>query len=406
MPIYRYKAVTEPGEVLEGDMEAPSQAAVIEHLRNQGLFPIGAEEQRQGTLSGWLNREFGRRQRIARQDVAIVIHELSTLLRAGLALDQALDVLIAFSERKTVREVLKRVVEKVRGGVSLADAMASQGNVFDRFCLGMIRAGEAGGSLEVVLAKTADYMERSQQSKQKVTSALIYPVILLLTAFASVAVIVTVVIPNFKDIFDQAGIALPLSTRIVLFIGNSAQQYWWIPVVVVLVAVVALKRHRRNPAGRRLWDSRVLKIPLFGELLTKVEVARMCYTLGMLLSNGVPLLASLSVVKETMGNAAMAHALDHVEKQVKEGKTLARPLEDSKLFPKLATHLLRIGEESGRMEEMMFRIADTYDEEVQRSIQRMMTLLVPVMTFVMALLIAGIIVSILVPMLSMNELAF
>jgi general secretion pathway protein F len=166
VPIFRYKAVTEPGEVLEGNMEAPSQAAVIEHLRNQGLFPIGAEEQRQGTLAGWFNREFGRRRRIARPDVAIVIRELSTLLRAGLALDQALDVLITFSERETVKEMLKRVVGKVRGGVSLADAMASQGNVFDRFCLGMIRAGEAGGSLEVVLAKTADYMERSQQSKQ------------------------------------------------------------------------------------------------------------------------------------------------------------------------------------------------------------------------------------------------
>ena len=406
MPVYRYKAVTEPGEMLEGDMEAPDQATVIEHLRNLGHFPIGAEERREGTLAGWLNRELGGGRRISRQDVVIVIHELSTLLRAGLTLDQALDVLIAFSERQTVKEMLKRVVDKVRGGLSLADAMAAQSDVFDRFSLGMIRAGEAGGSLEVVLAKTADYMEKSQQSKQKVKSALIYPVILLLTAFASVAVIVTVVIPNFKEIFDQAGIELPIATRIVMFVGSTAQQFWWIPVVVVLVAVVALKRHRRNPAGRRLWDRRVLRIPLFGALLTKVEVARMCYTLGMLLSNGVPLLASLSVVKETLGNAAMAHAFDHVEKQVKEGKTLAKPLEDSELFPKLATHLLRIGEESGRMEEMMFRIAETYDDEVQRSIQRMMTLLVPVLTFVMALLIAGIIVSILVPMLSINELAF
>lgn len=406
MPIYRYKAVTEPGEVLEGDMEAPNQAAVIEHLRNQGYFPIGAEEQRQGTLAGWLNRELGRGRRIARQDVAIVIRELSTLLRAGLALDQALDVLIAYSERKTVQEVLKRVVEKVRGGVSLADAMASQGNVFDRFCLGMIRAGEAGGSLEVVLAKTADYMERSQQSKQKVTSALIYPVILLLTAFASVAIIVTVVIPNFKEIFDQAGYDLPLATQIVVFVGVAAERFWWLPIVVTLVAIVAIKRHRRNPAARRMWDRKLLRLPLLGELLTKVEVARMSYTLGMLLSNGVPLLASLSVVKETLGNAAMVHAFDQVEKQVKEGKTLASPLEDSGLFPKLATHLLRIGEESGRLEEMMFRIADTYDEEVQRSIQRMLTLLVPVLTFGMALLIGGIIVSILVPMLSIHELAF
>jgi general secretion pathway protein F len=387
-------------------MEAPSQAAVIEHLRNQGHFPIGAEEQRQGTLAGWLRRELGRGRRISRQDVAIVVRELATLLRAGLALDQALDVLIDFSEREAVREVLKRVVEKVRGGVSLADAMASQGKLFDRFCLGMIRAGEAGGSLEVVLAKTADYMERSQQSKQKVTSALIYPVILLLTAFASVAIVVTVVIPSFKEIFDQAGYDLPLATQVVVFVGDVAQRFWWLPVIVVLVAILAIKRHRRNPAARRLWDHRLLRLPLLGELLTKVEVARMSYTLGMLLSNGVPLIASLSVVKETLGNAAMAHAFDQVEKQVKEGKTLAKPLEDSGLFPKLATHLLRIGEESGRLEEMMFRIADTYDEDVQRTIQRLMTLLVPVLTFTMALLIAGIIVSILVPMLSINELAF
>jgi general secretion pathway protein F len=406
VPIYRYKAVTEPGEVLEGDMEAPSQAAVIEHLRNQGHFPIGAEEQRQGTLAGWLRRELGRGRRISRQDVAIVVRELATLLRAGLALDQALDVLIGFSEREAVREVLKRVVEKVRGGVSLADAMASQGKLFDRFCLGMIRAGEAGGSLEVVLAKTADYMERSQQSKQKVTSALIYPVILLFTAFASVAIVVTVVIPSFKEIFDQAGYDLPLATQVVVFVGDVAQRFWWLPVIVVLVAILAIKRYRRTPAGRRLWDRRMLQLPLLGELLTKVEVARMSYTLGMLLSNGVPLIASLSVVKETLGNAAMAHAFDQVEKQVKEGKTLAKPLEDSGLFPKLATHLLRIGEESGRLEEMMFRIGDTYDEDVQRTIQRLMTLLVPVLTFTMALLIAGIIVSILVPMLSINELAF
>jgi len=392
--------------VLEGDMEAPSQAAVIEHLRNQGHFPIGAEEQRQGTLAGWLRRELGRGRRISRQDVAIVVRELATLLRAGLALDQALDVLIGFSEREAVREVLKRVVEKVRGGVSLADAMASQGKLFDRFCLGMIRAGEAGGSLEVVLAKTADYMERSQQSKQKVTSALIYPVILLFTAFASVAIVVTVVIPSFKEIFDQAGYDLPLATQVVVFVGDVAQRFWWLPVIVVLVAILAIKRYRRTPAGRRLWDRRMLQLPLLGELLTKVEVARMSYTLGMLLSNGVPLIASLSVVKETLGNAAMAHAFDQVEKQVKEGKTLAKPLEDSGLFPKLATHLLRIGEESGRLEEMMFRIGDTYDEDVQRTIQRLMTLLVPVLTFTMALLIAGIIVSILVPMLSINELAF
>lgn len=406
MPVYRYRAVSEPGEVLEGDMEAPDRAAVIEHLRGLGHLPIGAEERRADTLGGWLDRELGPGRRISGRDVAILIRELATLLRAGLALDHALDVQIAFCEREAVRKVLKQVVEKVRGGSALADAMAAQGAVFDRFTLGMVRAGEAGGALDVVLAKTADYLERSQQSRQKIKSALIYPVILLLTAFVSVAVIVTVVIPSFKEIFDQAGYDLPLATRIVVLVGAAAERFWWLPVVAILVAIVAAARFRRTVAGRRAWDRWMLKLPLLGDLLAKVEVARMCYTLGMLLSNGVPLLASLAVVRETLGNAAMAEAFDQVEKQVKEGKTLARPLEDSGLFPRLATQLLRIGEESGRLEEMMFRVAETYDDEVQRGIQRLLTLLVPALTFAMALLIAGIIISILVPMLSVHELAF
>lgn len=331
---------------------------------------------------------------------------MSTLLKAGLALDQTLDVLINFSEKPAIQSLMKKVLDRVRDGVSLADAMAAQGRSFDRFSIGMVRAGEAGGTLDATLEKAAEHMEKSHAAKQKLRSALLYPLILLISSIASVFIIITVVIPNFKEIFDQAGIALPLVTQVVLSVGIAAQRFWWLPVLLTLLMIFVVIRGRRQPDGRRLWDRRMLRIPLIGVLFTKSEVARVSYTLGMLLSNGVPLISALMVAKDTMANAAMAHAVDVAAKEVKEGKTLAGPLTEAELFPRRATHLIRIGEESGRLEEMLFRLAEIYDDDVQRTTQRLLTLLLPVLTLVMALLIAGIIISILVPMLSIHQLAF
>ena len=221
----------------------------------------------------------------------------------------------------------------------------------------------------------------------------------------SVAIIITVVIPSFKEIFDQAGFALPLATRIVMGIGDVVAGFWWLPLIVGLLTVLVIARQRRDPEQRREWDRRLLRLPLVGSLMARVETTRMTYTLGMLLNNGVPLVSALGVVKGTLGNAAMENAFAQIEKQVREGKTFAGPLADAALFPSLATHLIRIGEESGRLEEMLFRVADTYEREVHQSIQRLMAILIPALTFGMALLIGGIIVSILVPMLSINQLA-
>lgn len=405
MPTFRYKAVTEPGQVVEGFLDATDQNAVVEQLRQKGYFPIRADSLEQASLTGWMHREMSRRRQLSRQDTATILRELATLLQAGLTLDQALDTAIRFSDREPVRELLKSVVEKVRGGSSLSVAFASEEQSFDRFCLGMIRAGEAGGSLDVVLGKTAEYLERSQKSRQSFRSALIYPIVLLLTSVISVGIVVTVVIPSFEDVFAQAGYDLPLATRVVLAVGDLAQAFWWVPLVAAGVAFIVARRIRRDPAGRREWDRRVLRIPVVGPLLAKAEVARMSYTMGMLLANGVPLLSSLGIVKDTLGNAAMVHAFDDLQERVKEGKSLAAPLEETGLFPTLATHLVRIGEESGRLEDMLFRIADAFEQDFQNSVQRFLTLLVPALTFFMAIVIAGIIVAILVPMLSIQELA-
>lgn len=407
MPLFRYKAVTEPGEILEGDMEAPSRAAVIEQLRAQGYLPLRAEEASAGGgVADLLRRDLVRKRALSHRDMTIVIRETATLLRAGLPVDQSLDVLVRFAEKPQVREILKRVVDKVRGGTSLADAMAAQGDTFDRFCIGMVRAGEAGGALDLALTRTADFMERSQKARQNFKSALLYPAILLISAVISIAIMVTVVIPNFQQIFADAGYELPLPTRIVLATGTLAQGFWWLPVAILAAIAAAIASRRRTREGRIALDRRLLRLPLLGDLLTKAEIARFGFTLGMLIANGVPLVAALSVAREALDHPAIAAAVGDVEKQVKEGKPFAAPLAETGMFPTLATHLVRIGEESGKLEEMLFRVADIYDGEVQRATQRLLTLLVPVLTVVMAVLIGGIIISILMPMLSISQLAF
>ncbi len=406
MPLYRYKAVTDPGDILEGDMEAPSRAAVIDHLRAQGYLPIRADEAAAGGLLALLKRDIGRRKVLSHRDKTMIIRETATLLRAGLPVDQTLDVLVKFAEKPAARDVLKRVVDKVRGGTSLADAMAAQGDTFDRFSIGMVRAGEAGGALDVALTRTADFMERSQKARQSFKSALLYPAILLLSAVISIAIMVTVVIPNFQQIFTDAGFDLPLPTRIVMGAGTAAQRFWWLPLALIAGAAAIISARRRTSEGRVDLARRLLRVPLIGDLLTKAEVARFGFTLGMLLANGVPLVAALAVAREAVDNAAIAAAVSEVEKQVKEGKSFAVPLAESGMFPTLATHLVRIGEESGKLEDMLFRVADIYDGEVQRATQRLLTLLVPVLTLVMAVLIGGIIISILMPMLSISQLAF
>ncbi|MCU0895686.1 MAG: type II secretion system F family protein [Rhodospirillales bacterium] len=376
-------------------------------MRAQGYLPLRAEEAvAGGGVIDLLRRDVVRKRALSHRDMTIVIRETATLLRAGLPVDQSLDVLVRFAEKPSVREILKRVVDRVRGGTSLAEAMAAQGDTFDRFCIGMVRAGEAGGALDLALTRTADFMERSQKARQNFKSALLYPAILLISAVISIAIMVTVVIPNFQQIFADAGYELPLPTRIVLATGTLAQGFWWLPVAILAIVAAAIASRRRTPEGRIALDRRLLRLPLLGDLLTKAEVARFGFTLGMLIANGVPLVAALSVAREALDHPAIAAAVGNVETQVKEGKPFAAPLAETGMFPTLATHLVRIGEESGKLEEMLFRIADIYDGEVQRATQRLLTLLVPVLTVVMAVLIGGIIISILMPMLSISQLAF
>lgn len=405
MPDFRYKAVSTGGETVEGAMNAADRTAVVDTLRNQGLFPLRVEQG--GASSGSiLQRDIFGPRRSKLRDVAVSTRELATLLKAGLPLDRALRVLIDVAENAPVREMQGRILERVQGGAALADAIGQEGRAFPPFYTGMVRAGEAGGSLHDVLGRLADFMERMQTLRQSVRSALIYPAILLVMAGLTMILMFGLILPQFRPLFEDMGDALPLLTRIFLALGDAVQAWWWAGAIGILLAAVLFRMALRQTDFRLRWDAWKLSIPLFGMLLRKIETARFAHTLAMLLHGGQPLLEALGIARDVTGNSAMREALGEVAGRLRQGQGLAVPLAETGLFPPLATHLIRVGEEGGRLEEMLEQLAVAYDREVQDATKQMMALLVPLLTIILGLVIALIILSVLGAFLSVNEMAF
>lgn len=405
MPLFSYKGVTPDGETQEGAMDGPSQAVVVERLQGMGLIPIRVEEAvANGAVQANAGGFFGKK-RVTQDDVAVFTQELATLLKAGLPLDRCLEILISLSVNEPVRQLMEQLREDVRGGASLSKAMDERKGVFTRFYLNMIRAGEAGGALDVVLQRLTEFMERSKDLRDTVKSALIYPAILVGVSVLSVAILLVWVVPQFSQMFADSGKALPLPTQVVIAAGDAVRNYWWAMALVVVVGYSWFSRQMRQPANRLRWDRWLLGLPLVGDLIGKLEVARFSRTLGTLVGNGVSLLAALSIVKETLSNTVMSQGLTEVATQLKEGKGLGKPLLETGLFPKLAVHLVMVGEETGKLQEMLIRVADIYDREVSTSVKRLLSLMEPVLILGLGLVIGGIIMSILVAILSVNDLA-
>ena len=406
MPRYRYEAVDASGEVVRDELDAATLDAAIARLRDQGLLPLTVNEAKSGFLRGGFGQPlFSKRRALSRKTIALLTQQLASLLHAGMPLDRAMTILIGVTEDEQAKPVLERVQEKVRGGSSLADALEVQG-VFSRFYLNMIRAGEAGGALDVVLKRLTEFLERSQALRETVTSALIYPIILLSVSALSVIILLTFVVPQFQRLFADAGKALPLATQIVIAVGDGFRYYWWVGAILVVLLSAVVRRQLSQPESRARWDDRFLRLPLFGDLIAKVETARLSRTLGTLLGNGVSMLNALTIVRETLSNQVLAGALGEVAEHVKTGRGLADPLLEAGRFPKLAVQMIRVGEETGQLQEMLLQVADTYDGEVQTAVKRLLTLLEPALILGLGVIIAGIIMSILVAILSLNDLAF
>jgi len=406
MAFYQYKAVTPAGEVQEGVLEAASHSGAVARLQEMGFIPIRAEEAntaRAGPAAAGRRSIFERRG-VSENDVAVITRELATLLKAGLPLDRSTEILINLAATPRVAELLGNVRNSVRGGASLSKALEEQKGVFSRFYVNMIRAGEAGGSLPGVLQRLAEFMERAKALRSQVTSALVYPAILFTVSLLSVGVLLIAVVPRFKPIFLQSGKALPFSTSVVIVLGDILRGYWWAILAAVAGAAWYAWSKLQEPEVRFALDRRMLGWPLVGDLVGKVEMTRFARTLGTLLGNGVALVSALAIVRDTMGNAWLAEAVGKVARELKEGRGLGRPMMETGRFPLLAVHMIMVGEETGRLDEMLLQVADTYDVEVEQSIRRMLAFLEPIMILTMALLVGAIILSMLAAMLSIYDI--
>ena len=407
MPLYAYRAVSPAGEVSAGELDAANESEIVDRLRDQGMMPMQvAPATGAGTAAATprARRRWFAAKRVSRDNLLAMTRELATLLRAGLPLDRALQILIDLAPTPPVAALLQGIRDDVRGGKALSQALDTRREVFSRFYVNIVRAGEAGGALGVVLQRMADTMERNKELRESVRSALIYPTILVCVAVTSVMVLLVYVVPQFEQMFSQAGKALPLPTAVVIFVGNGIRRYWWAIVGGVFLAVAWFRRRGRTPRVRRIRDARLLRAPLLGDVIAKLEVARFARTLSTLLGNGVTLLAGLSIVKETMTNVVLGGALDGVVAKLREGKGFGRPLSETGVYPRLATQMILVGEESGRLEEMLARVADVYDREVQVAIKRFLSILEPVLILSLAVLVGGIVFSILLGVMGMNDL--
>ncbi len=401
MPLFRYRAVNASGEVVEGSWEADDQAAVVSRLRNQGMIPIRVEASSRNQTTTGLRP--ARHKNLSQEQIFIITQDLASLVKAGIPLDRILEILLSIAEAPALRAVLTDVRDQVRGGVGLAAALEAQHGVFSPFYLSMIRAGEAGGSLEVVLQRLAEHLQRSKALRESVRSALVYPAILVFAAGISVTILLTVVVPQFQQLFADMGQSLPLATQIVIAVGDFLRAWGWLLALVITLGVVWQKRRLQLPGPRLRWDAWLLTWPLLGDLLRKLETARLARALATLLGNGVPILQALTISQGIISNHYLARILGGVAEAVKQGRTLHEPLRELGGYPKLAVQMIRVGEESGQLEQMLYQVADTYDLETQATIKRLLTLLEPLLILGLAVLIAGIILSILVAILSLNE---
>ena len=405
MPLFTYKAINSLGETEDGVRDAVDEAQLLASLQAEGYLPLKIAAANSRSFLGLALT--GKQKKLSGKDIVLFTGELATLLESGLPLDKSLLVLMDLTEdNPRLTKLIAKVLEKVKGGSSLADALELQAGVFTKFYLNMVRAGEAGGSLGEVLTRLAEYLESAQELKDTVSTALIYPAILLVMSLASLFIMLTFVVPQFTEMFASAGKELPVSTQIVVGMAEWLQSYWWVLLGGGLAISSYMKMQMADPVRKKVWDGRFLKLPLYGEILLNKETANVSRTLGTLLGNGVSIVAAMMIARETVDNLVIADAIADTEEQIKQGRHISDALLEKAIFPKMATQMIKMGEETGRLEEMLLRVAGLYDKQLRVAIQRMLALLEPALIITLGLMIGGIIVSILLAILSVNDLAF
>lgn len=406
MGTFQYTATDRTAKIVQGSMEAADERAVVAWLRTNGYYPIkvgqsgGVTEAAPSVVR--LQIAFARGP--SAQDVLAFTQQLATLLEAGMELDRSLAILLDLTDNERLRSILRGILTDIQTGSSFADSLAKHPRLFSRLYVNMVKAGEASGVLEVILARLGGFLERSKAVRDEVTSAMIYPALLLFVGGGAVVVMMNFVIPRFAQIFADTKQLMPLPTRILLAISGFTTDYWWVFIGLIIVGWISFRAYLQTEQGRARWDEWKLALPLLGSLIREIEVSRFARTFGTLLQSGVPVLNAVSIVRETVTNRMIASAMSKLQEGVKRGEGISGPLRATAVFPSFSIHMARVGEETGRLEEMLIKVADTYDERVRRTVKRLTSLLEPVLILSLGLIVGFIVLSMLLAIFSINEL--
>lgn len=406
MPVYDYTALDIRGKTTSGIIDAESAPAARQKLRSSSIFPVSVEEV-QETTSKDDSRTFSVRNvfsRVKRSEISMFTRQLATLVGAGFPLVSAIDALIPQTKSNGLKRTLSKIKDSIVEGKSFADALSPYPDIFSSLYSNMIHAGETSGTLEIVLDRLADITEKQQALKNRIQSAMAYPIFMTLLGTVVLFFLLTYVIPSVTSIFSDMNQVLPAPTRFLITISDSLKAYWWIILITIAGVAVTFRSVRKMNKGRYFIDKTILSLPVIGLLVKKLAAARFSRTLGSLLENGVPMLSALEIVKNIAGNVVISGTIEDASKEVEKGQGLGTALAEGKILPDLSIQMIQVGEQSGKLEAMLNKVADVFENEVESSIAAMTSLLEPVMLLIMGAIVMFIVLSILLPIFEMNQL--
>jgi general secretion pathway protein F len=401
MAIFHYKALAADGRTRLGTLTVDDDRAAARELRKQGLTPIFIGSEKPGGFSLTIPG-FGRKAKSS--DLLHFTEEIATLLNAGVTLDRSLEITAELTERPQFKAVVQNLQKTLRGGKSFADTLAAEPDVFGELYVSMVRAGEVSGSLSIVMDRLADFERERDELRGYIVSSLTYPALLVCVGSTSIFILLRYVIPRFAEAFADSNIAMPLPMEILLTISNVVQTYGFPFIGLLIAAAFGIRNWTRSEEGRLKWDRFKLRIPLLGQALLKADTARFARAMGTLVQNSVPLVQALSITKGVMSNQLLGGALDFVAKGVKRGEGIASPMKKAAMFPALAGHLLTVGEETGRLDEMFNRMADIYEKDTKEAVKRFTALFEPAVILVMGVIVGAMILSVMLAITSINQL--
>jgi general secretion pathway protein F len=408
MPVYEYTALDPSGKNRAGIIDADSPVAARQRLRGSGMFPVEVKEARSASAARGVPAQpvsvSGFFKRVSAGEVSVMTRQLSILLAAGVPLVSALEALLSQVPNPLFKRMLAQIKESVNEGNSLAFALSQHPKLFSNIYVNMVRAGEASGALDVVLARLAEYGEHQETLKGRFKAALAYPVFMVFIGSCVLLFLLTVVVPDITQVFSEMKQTLPLPTVILIAASHFLAVFWWAVVLAAVAVAVALVQFVKTPTGRRVLDRIKLRAPVLGSINQKIALSRFARTLGTLLESGVPVLTALDIVKNVVNNVLIAEDIDQATEDIERGKSVAVPLGRSPWFPPIAVQMISVGEQSGELEAMLHKIADTYEKDVESQIMAMTSMLEPVMILMMALVVFFVVVSILLPIFEMNQM--